>query len=333
MKRVSLKDIAEKAGVSTATVSLVLNGKEKEGRIGIEVTEKIRRIAKEMNYSPNNLARGLRIGRSNTISLIVADISNYFFANLAFQVQEHAEKYGYTVIMANTNESSEKMGRMISAMRSRQVDGFIIVPTEEGESYIEELKESNTPFVLLDRYFPSIPCSHVVVNNYHAAFEGTKILIGSGCKRIALLIYGANLQHMKDRMRGYEDALKRAGLYQPNLIKFISHENIAADVRNAIKELREEKEKVDGVFFATNNISLLGIKQLLESGIKIPNEVKVLCFDKNEAFDFSGLSLSYIQQPIPEMGKMCVDLLIEQMKGARTTPVNIELYASLNEGS
>ncbi len=329
MAKISLKDIAEKVGVSTATVSLVLNGKEKTGRIGKEIAEKIRLAAKEMNYEPNNLARGLRIGRSNTIALIVADISNTFFANLAFHIQEYAEKFGYTVIITNTNESTEKMGKVIATLKSRQVDGFIIVPTEEGEKYIGELQKAGSPIVLLDRYFPGIPICHVVVNNYHASYEGTKLLIESGCKNIGLLIYKNQLPHIQDRKRGYTDALLKAGIFQPDMIKEIHYESIQEDIMRSIDELAQGEHPADGIFFATNTISMSGIKRLLQLNKRIPEDIRVVCFDKNEAFEFSKMPIPCIQQPIPEMGRMAVDILIEQIKEKKAAPVHIELYATL----
>ena len=114
MKRVSIKDIAQVVGVSTATVSLVLTGKNKNGRVSKEMSEKIKKVANEMNYQPNRLAMSLQSGRSQTIGLLVADISNPFFGTLAFYVQEEMEKAGYAVIIMNTDESDLQMERMIS---------------------------------------------------------------------------------------------------------------------------------------------------------------------------------------------------------------------------
>lgn len=330
MTRVSIKDIAKKVDVSNATVSLVLNGKEKEGRIREEVAEKILRAAKELNYEPNNFARGLRMGRSNTIGLILADISNNFFANIAFYIQEYAEAYGYSVIITNTNESGEKMGKMINVLKSRQVDGFIIVPTEDGEEYINELIKTKIPVVLLDRYFPNLPVSHIVVNNYHASFNAANLLLDSGCKNIALIIYDNKLPHMQDRERGYKEALLKKDCYNPALTKKIRYNNIEEDISTAIQELLKEKPKVDGIFFATNSISIIGIKQLLRLGIQIPKNIKVVCFDKNEAFEFTPFHIPYVQQPIQEMSKRTVEILLEQIKGATTVPTTMEMFASMS---
>ncbi|MDR2058271.1 MAG: LacI family transcriptional regulator [Dysgonamonadaceae bacterium] len=314
MTRISMKDIARELGVSIATVSLVLNGKDKDGRVGKEMAEKIRRKAKEMNYEPNNLARGLRIGVSNTIGLIVADISNLFFANLAFHIQEQAEKFGYSVIITNTNESNLKLEKMITILKNKLVDGFIIVPTEHGESLIQNLVKRNMPVVLIDRYFPNLNVSSVIVDNYNASKKALRCLINQGCRNIGLVIYKSDLQHMLDRKKGYVDELQNAGLYNPALIKEINYSSITDDITIAMESLLSRENEVDGIFFATNTLSMLSIKYMLDMNIKLYEEIKVVCFDKSDAFDFTSLHISYIQQPIAEMGTNAVGLLVEQMK-------------------
>lgn len=332
-KQVSLKDIAERVGVSSATVSLVLNGKEKDGRVGEEVSKRIRRVAKDLNYKPNNLARGLRMGRSQAIGLIVADITNAFFANLAFHIQEYAEKLNYTIIITNTNESVEKMDRMIDILRSQQVDGYIIVPTEFGEASVQNLTANKTPLVLIDRYFPDIEVNYVSVNNYYASKKITQRLISSGCKSIVMVIYKNRLIHMQERKRGYIDALKEASLYDAGLVKYISYENLNEEMQIVMTELVSGKERVDGIFFATNSLSIAGIKQLLKLNIKVPDEIKVACFDKNESFDFFDAKIPHANQPVPEMGKRAVDLLIEQIEKGNNNKIlaKVELFADVSD--
>lgn len=328
-KKVSIKDIAEKIGVSNATVSLVLSGKAKSGRVSKEMIKKIKEAAKELNYKPNNLARGLRMGKSQTIGLIVADITNVFFANLAFQIQEYAESLNYTVIITNTNESVEKMEKMINTLKGRQVDGYIIVPTEFGEPVIKDLVATETPVVLIDRYFPDLEVAYVSVNNYYASRKITQYLISAGCKRIALVIYNNTLVHMQDRKRGYTDALAEAGLFDPGLIKKINYQHTQEEVKNAINELIDTDERIDGIFFATNSLSMAGIRQLLKLKVKLSDEVHVACFDKSDAFDFFDVAIPYVHQPIPEMGRKAVDLLINQIEKENYSPSRVELFASI----
>jgi len=329
MSRVSIKDVANQVGVSVATVSLVLNGKDKNGRVSEALAEKIRNEANAMNYKPNSLARGLRSGRSETIGLIVADISNPFFAQMAFYIQEYAEKHEYSVIITNTNESTDKMEKMISVLRSRQVDGFIIVPTEHGEKLIEKLVKDKVPVVLIDRYFPEINVSHVTINNYQASMEATNFLFNLNCKQIAQLVYKNSLPHMQDRMEGYIDSMKKKNLYNPNLVKEVDYRTLGSDVQKAIFELVSGDTKIDAIFFATNTISTIGIKVLADLNIKIPNDIKVVCFDKIDALELSQFSIPYIQQPVSEMGERSVDLLLQQITQQNIPCMNEILQANL----
>ncbi len=329
MARVSIKDIAIALGVSNATVSLVINGKEKEGRVGHEMAEKIRAKAKELNYEPNNLARSLRIGRSETIGLIVADISNIFFATLAFHIQEYAEKLGYTIIITNTNEDTSKMEKMIQTLQSRQVDGFIIVPTENGEEYISKLVKSKIPVVLLDRCFPAIETSHVMIDNYQTSWLATKHLIALGCKKIALLTYQNKLHHMIERKRGYVEAVQKASIFDPELIKEVSYENITEDTTNAINELLQIKD-LDGIFFSTDSICVAGIKYMQQLDRNLFKKINLMSFDKNEIFDFVNYDVPYMMQPLPEMGRKAIDILMNQIINKSNKTEKIELQASLH---
>ena len=314
MARVSIKDVAKKLGVSVSTVSLVLNGKGKEGRVSDLLAEKIRYEAKAMNYKPNAFAKGLRNGRSETFGLIISDISNPFFGNLAFHVQENAEKHGYSVIFTNTNESTAKMEKMISILKSRNVDGFIIVPTEHSEKTIEQLVKEKYPVVLLDRYFNEVDTSYVVVNNYRASMEATNLLLNQKCKRIAMLLFNDSLQTMQDRRKGFIDAMTNKGLYDPALIKEVDFFTMVDDVQKIMTELVSSGNMVDGIFFANSTICINALKTLTSLKIEIPKDVRIACFDKSDFFHLINTSIPYVKQPVHEMGKRAVELLIGHIK-------------------
>ena len=328
-KRVSIKDVAKSLGVSPASVSLVLNGKGKEGRVSEVLAEKIRNEAKALKYKPNSFAKALRSGCSETIGLIVADISNPFFAHLAFHVQENAEKYGYSVIITNTNEKSEKMERNISILKSRQVDGFIIIPTEYGEKQIEKLVEEKYPVVLLDRCFKGIDVSYVVVNNFQASMEATNLLLNMNCKRIAHVNYKYRIPHTQARKEGYIAAMTNRGLFDPKLIKEVDFWTMESDTQNAVMELVSGTEKIDGFFFASNTIAVNALKKMIALKLDIPKDIKVVCFDKSDFFELFNYSIPYIQQPIPEMGKRAVELLINKITQPETPNVYEELQTKL----
>jgi LacI family transcriptional regulator len=134
---------------------------------------------------------------------------------------------------------------------------------------------------------------------------------------------------MQDRKRGYIDAMQEYGIFDPSLIKEINYSSLQDDVPIAIESLLSKKNRVDGIFFATNTLSMLGIRQLMNTGLRVPEQMKVICFDKSEAFDFTDAAIPYIRQPIPEMGKAAVELLVEQIKQKPENPEVIELQTRL----
>lgn len=327
MKKVSIKDIAQKAGVSNAAVSLVLNDKNKNGRVSKEKSEEIKRIAKELDYQPNVVARSLQSGRSHTIGLLVADISNPFFATMAFYIQERIEKAGYAVIIMNTNESDAQMDRMIGIMKNRQVDGYIIVPTKRGEGYVKALLDVNAPLVLIDRYYPSLQTYNVMLDGYQASYQAARLLVDKGCKNIGLVIYDGTQSHMSERRYGYVDALRSADLYRPELVCEVNFGRLEEDMSGVISYLLEKG--ADGIFFVTISLSLSGIRYLYERGVRIQDDIQIVCFDRSEVFDYMPNPIPYLLQPIEAMGNKAVDLLLTQMESGERVPQSCKFPATL----
>ncbi|MCU0409192.1 MAG: LacI family transcriptional regulator [Bacteroidales bacterium] len=256
-KRVSLKDIASRVGVSVALVSYVLNGKEKEMRVSAEVVAKVRHAAEEMNYEPNQIARSLRMGATKTIGLVVADISNPFFGHLARIIEDEAFKSGYTVIFGSSDEDEEKSAMVLRTLQNRQADGYIIVPSEGTTRQISGLLRKKRPVVLVDRYFPELNCSHIVLNNYQATFDATSHLIGKGCKRIALVAYRTSLIHMKERIRGYAEAMSVSGLPWEDLLIEVEFGHTQAETDNALNKFLEKNRNVVSVSTAERHLTFI----------------------------------------------------------------------------
>lgn len=297
-----------------ATVSLVLNGKNKKGRVSKEMSEIILEKAKELNYVPNSLAKGLKMGHSKTIGLIVADISNVFFGTLALHIQNYAEKEGYTVVIGNTNEKLEEMQKVITFLNSRQVDGLIITPAEGSEELIKKLMERHKPLVLVDRSFPELSVSSVLINNFEISNYSTQQLISKRCKNPAFVSYKQDQFHTNERKRGFIEAVKNAGMYKTENVKEVRYQFLNDDMNNAIAELLNSDNKVDGIFFATNSLSIAGIKSLFKHNIDIQKDIQVMCFDESEAFNLLPFSIPFIKQPIEKMAKKALKLLIYQIE-------------------
>lgn len=317
IKRVSLKDIAKNVGVSTALVSYVLNGQEREKRVSSELAAKIKTALKEMNYVPNHIARSLRNGRTNTIGLIVTDIANPFFSSMARCIEDEANKYGYTIIIGSSDENCEKSQRLVTTLLNRQVDGFIIVPADGCHDYLRILTEDEIPIVMVDRYIPELTTSYVVLDNFQASYEAVQYLIKRGYRSIGLIAYKTSLIHMKERIRGYEEAISTCGLEKH--IWQIRYDHINTEMVKVMQSIRSYRgsKRIDALLFATNSLSIAGLYQMQELNLKVPDDIAVIGFDGNEAFDFFYAPLTYVTQPVVEMGKEAVRLIIEQVEGSK----------------
>ena len=313
--KVSLKDIAKKAGVSTAMVSLVINGKEKQSRINPATAEKINAIAAKMNYIPNRFAKGLKHGRSNILGLIVADISNIFYAKLARHIEDKAAKFGYKIIIGSSDENATKMASLIEVMQTYQVDGFIIVPTANSQSQLKSLLNDNHPLVLLDRYFHEIQANTVLVNNAETSYKATEYLINNGCKNIAAFSYKTNLLHFQDRIEGYQTAMKQYKIpVSKESVHYIRMPYLSIDVEKAINNILKSKTQYDGLLFFTDTLALCSIKILKQMQVNIQEQFKIVSFDENETFNFLNFPVPHFEQPLNEIAQQAIELMMLQLE-------------------
>jgi len=329
-KKVSLKDIALKAGVSTALVSYVLNGKEKETRVGQAIAQKIKEIARELNYQPNHLAKSLRSGKTHTIGLILADISNPFFANIARVVEDEAKKSGYTVIIGSSDEKADKAWDLLNVLITRQVDGFIIVSSEHSEPHIHYLKERNIPFVLLDRHFPDLQTDFVATNNYKASYDAGVHLAKGGYERIGIIAYKTDMYHMRERIRGYKQALQdHKFTFKNNWLKEVQFENIETEVKIAIDEMTSSKDPVDAIIFATYGLAINGLKYINELMLKVPSDLGIVSFGQAEVFDLYYCPITYLKQSLELLGMTAVEFLLKKLKNPEEGVKQILMEATL----
>ena len=329
-KKTSLKDIASQLGVSTALVSYVINNKEKEARVSVEMAEKIRKVAAELNYRPNLIAKSLKSGRTNTIGLIVADISNPFFSSVAKRIEDEARKHGYAVIFGSSDESADKLELLIDVFQNRQVDAFIIAPTEHTEKQIKALQKSNVPVVLIDRYFLNVEADSVQINNFQAAYNAVDHLIKNGRDKIAMMAYDTGLLHMQERINGYKKALKDNGIkLKPSWLRKASYKNIASDVATEIEGLLHPVLEVNAFFFATNSLAVESLKIINRSGINVPDDLGIISFDESDAFDFFYSPVTFVSQSVEDIGKAAVTLVRERIADNKRKHDKVVIEAKL----
>lgn len=313
MKKIALKDIAAAVGVSTALVSYVLNNK-KEGRINKAVAEKIRDTALKMNYRTNHIARSLKINKTNTIGLILADISNPFSAALARSIEDAADKHGYTVIFGSSDENAGKYKKILDTLIDRQADGLILSPPEHAAPQITGLQQQQIPFVLIDRYFPGIETNYVVLDNYKAAYEATQHLIDCGHKKIGMINYASSLFHLAERTRGYLAALSKNHLaFKTDYLQEVNSAMLREETEQAMRNLLQDKQRADAFLFGSNVIAVHAVKYINQKKIAVPRGAALVCFDETDAFDLFYAPLTCIRQPIKKMGQLAVEILLENI--------------------
>lgn len=316
MKKASLNDIAKRLGVSKTVVSFVLNGKAAEFRISEELCRKVREVADELNYQPNHIARGLRTGKTKTIGLVIADISNPFFGKLGREIEQEASLHGYRVVFCNSDENAEKFAQQLNMLQQSLVDGYILAPPVHSQEQVQSLVNSGKPLVLIDRFFPEVDCSYIVVDNFDAAYRATNHLLALGRKRIANINLNYELKSMRDRTDGYRQALADAGLVaDESLIKILpfSHDN--ADVREAILDLTSDvkSQKADAILFSSSKPGVEGIECITSLGLKIPDDIAVVSFDNIDAYKICVSPVTVVSQPLKEIGQKAVQFLLAEI--------------------
>jgi LacI family transcriptional regulator len=332
-KNVSLKDIANQVGVSVSLVSYVLNGHEKKMRVGEEIARQIKATAERLHYQPNQIAKSLKSKKSQTIGLIVGEIHYRFTTGIVRAIELEAKKNGYTVVIGNSHEDLGSLRELIHVLINRQVDGLIIVAAENAESEIEYLKKKEVPFVLIDRNFPSVESNFIGIDNYRIAYRAVEYLIRQGCRRIAFVNYDTTFFHLKERSRGYLEALKDHGLasdgplasgdggrggqadqVSTGWLREIRKPFYEQDVAAAVRELTSPGVDCDAIFFATDTLAITGLKNLISLRLNIPEDVAFMSFDEAEAFALFQVPVTHYRQPLEEIGVSAVEMLLEEIQ-------------------
>ena len=312
----TIVSISRKVGVSVSTVSRVLNGKSQQYRISKKTQKLILDAAKELNYTPNLLARGLRLSKTNTIGYIIPDIANPFFSRIADNVEKHARKKGYSVVICNSEEDTNAEITLLKTLTERKIDGVIISPVGQEMKHILDLKKKDIPTVLIDRYFPGNEIPFVTSDNYLGAYSAVNYLIENGHKKIGLIQGAANTLPVIERVRGYKDAQKANGIEVDETM--IVGENFSEE--NGYIETKlmlNRSEKPTAIFGLSNLISFGVMKAIREAGLLIPNDISLITFDDLPYLDYLATPMTAIQQQGSEIGKIATKMLLDQIETGR----------------
>jgi len=327
---VTIKDIARAASVSTAAVSLAINNRP---GISEKTRSKIRRIAKELHYIPNLAARSLISQRSLTIGVIITDITDPFYPQLARSIEETADERGYSMILCNSDGDFRRERHGLENLMGKQVDGIILSSTFSEGPAIDLLVEKGFPFVFTNR----IPVNHplgddidyVIIDNYAGGYRAVEHLYRIGHDKIAIIAAHMTASNMIERARGARSAMKEYGMHC-NPDYFITCEYSRRRALLAAKGLLAMKDPPTAFFVQDDNLALGVREAILSSGARIPEDVGLVGFDDIDFAGVTGVELTTVSHRSDEMGTLATEILINKIENSAVGTMNkIVLEAEL----
>ncbi len=303
-----IKEVAKLAGVSVATVSRVLND---SSSVLPETKDRVCEAIEKLNYQPNLLARNLRRSETKLILAIIPSISNMFFSEVVRGMQNKARKYGYNLLLCNTEDDSESLKVYLNLLKSRQADGVIFVSSAIEQQTLTGIAKTH-PVVLCSEYYDGLDISYISIDNKLAAYQAVQHLIRTGRKRIAF-INGFDY-HISTRLRleGYKQALADNNIeFREELVRQGTY-GLKSGLR-VMRQFLSLEEPPDGVLAGSDMMAIGAIKFIKQSGLKVPEDIGVVGFDDTRATSIFEPSVTSISQPMFDMGQCAVDILLKKI--------------------
>jgi LacI family transcriptional regulator len=321
----TIREVAESAGVSYATVSHVINNTRV---VTQETRERVLAAMTSLNYRPNALARSLRQGKTNTMGLVLPDSANPFFAEISRSIEAEAFKKGYSVFLCNTELDTQRELFYVDVLSKKQVDGIIFVAAGDQADSLDFLLRQNMSVVMIDRDLPNVQVDAVLTDHQLGGFLATQHLIELGHERIACIAGPSSITPSAERIIGYRKALEQAGLpYAEELImRGDYHPQSGMDIMHSILQMSPRPTAI----FALNDLMALGaLRAAAEAGCSIPNDLAIVGYDDLELARFTNPPLTTIAQPKKEIGARAVNLLVDRIARKGGPPSRVVLPPEL----
>lgn len=306
-----IKEVAERAQVSSATVSRVLNGDE---RVSVAYRERVLQAVAELDYRPNGIARSLRRQQTDTIGVVVSDIENPHFTRAVRAIEDAAYKQGFRVILCNTDETPEKQRAYLEVLAAEQVVGVILAPADPGDPTISALIDTGIPIVAFDRSVDDQRADAVFADNVQAACLATEHLIDAGRRHVGTIAGRLEIQTGADRLKGYQDVMQRRDA--PAAVGYGEFRLDSA--RRATRQLLADHPELDGLVVANNLMAIGALHALRDAGKRVPDDVALVGIDDPPWAGLVAPSLTTLGQPIHQMARSAFDLLVDRITKQRT---------------
>ncbi|MEK3709762.1 LacI family DNA-binding transcriptional regulator [Bacillus sp. FSL K6-1005] len=325
---ITIKDVAEFAGVSKSTVSRYINGKL--DAISPEKVKNIKKAIAELNYRPSKMAQGLKIKKSKLIGFVVADITNPFSVAAFRGVEEVCDQYGYSIMVCNTDNSPEKEREMLLKLEAHSVEGLILNATGENKDILYSFAEHQVPTVLIDRKLPELKLDTVTTDNRRITEDILQQIYRKGYTDVALFTEPiASISPRAERAAVYQEiaAVRNVdGIKRMYEIDVKDKKQLEKALRSFINEMPEQRKAI----LALNGLIMLKIISCMEEiGLRIPQDTGIAGFDDTEWYKLIGPGITTIAQPSHDMGKTAMERVIKRIEGDEGAPQTIELEAKV----
>lgn len=310
----TIKDVARLARVSTATVSAVVN---RTSFVSAPLKARVVEAVAQLGYAPSGVARSLRTQATRLIGIVVADITNPFFAELVRHIGEIAQGAGYSVLLCEADHDAAKEQAALQLLAAHRVDGVILAPTGPTEMYLEPpLSTFPKPIVMVDRFIPQAPFDTVSIDNKRAAFELTRQLLSLGHTRLAILAGTRHLANSSDRLSGFQDALAAAGL-EPKTAEIVYADYRQDRARELCHALLVAPDRPTALFISNNQMLIGAMQAFSDLGLRCPADISIASVDDSPWASIFTPRLTAARQPIEALARHAVRILQSRMRGER----------------
>jgi DNA-binding LacI/PurR family transcriptional regulator len=327
MKQITIVDIARRLQISASTVSRALSD---HPDIKAETKENVRKLTKELRYTPNPIAQSLKSSRTTTIGVIVPEIKHDFFSSAISGIEEVAYHAGFTIIVCQSNESFEREVVNTNVLMHHRVAGVIVSISQNTKSgeHFQDLLRRKIPLVFFDRVCENVAASKVVIDDYKSAFEAVAYLVGRGYRRIAHLAGPRELDICKKRLNGYVEALRQARV--PVTSTQIHYGGLhEQDGYDSADRMLKQHEIPDAIFCVNDPVAIGAFQRITEAGLKIPGDIALIGFSNNKITSLIDPQMTTVDQPSFEMGRKAAELLVRAIEDKTAGPTIVVLDAKL----
>ena len=310
IKGTTIADVAAKAGVSPMTVSRFFNAPDK---LSQTMYERVEQTVRTLNFLPNATARALTRGATETLALVMADMSHPFFMAVARGVEQAAQQAGYTLLLGNSQENLRRERRYLDALMSKRVDGIILAPTHGKRHNLDVIKQRGIPTLLIDRRLPNYKFDIVRGDTFTGGYILTKHLVEQGYRDVAFIGGHPGISSLVDRVGGYRKALRKANLQERILL---GRYDQASGFEIIDRLIRETTKFPDALVTANNMVAVGALLALRKRGLEVPEDVALATFDDFEVASLLDPFLTVIKQPAFDIGEKAAGLLLQRIQDA-----------------